>query len=72
MVQHMELHTIKRTIAASWVTLTLIVAVMGQVTGPLQVAVAALAMLPPLALLLLWNDPAPTMTEAINEVRRSR
>jgi hypothetical protein len=68
----MELLTIKRTVAASWVALTLIGAVMAQITGPLQFAIAALALLPPLALLLLWNDPAPTTTEAINEVRRRR
>jgi hypothetical protein len=68
----MELHTIKRTVAASWVALTLIVAVVAQITGPLQFVIAAVAVLPPLALLLLWNDPAPTMTESINEARRRR
>jgi hypothetical protein len=72
MLQHMELHTIKRTIAASWVALAVIVALMSQITGPLQLAIAALAVVPPLALLLLWNEPAQTMTQAINEARRSR
>jgi hypothetical protein len=71
-LQHMELHTIKRTIAAAWVVLMLIVALMTQVTGPLQLAIAALGLLPPLALLFLWNEPAPTMTQAIQEARRSR
>ena len=68
----MELHTIKRTIAAAWVVLILIVALMAQVTGPLQLAIAALGLLPPLALLFLWNEPAQTMTQAIREARRSR
>jgi hypothetical protein len=72
MLSHMELHTIKRTIAGSWVALTLIIALMSQITEPLQLAIAALAVMPPLALLLLWNEPAQTMTQAINEARRSR
>jgi hypothetical protein len=32
----------------------------------------ALGVLPPLALLLLWNEPAQTMAEAIDEARRRR
>jgi hypothetical protein len=68
----MQLQTIKRSVAASWVALTLIVALMAQVSWPLQFAIAAVALLPPLALLLLWNEPAQTMTQAIDEVRRSR
>jgi hypothetical protein len=72
MLQRMELHTIKGTIATAWLTLTLIVALTTQVAWPLQFAFAVLALLPPLALLLLWNEPAQTMTQAINEVRRGR
>ena len=68
----MELQTIKKTIAASWVGLTLIVAIMAQVSWPLQFAIAAVGLLPALAMLLLWNEPAQTMTQAINEARRGR
>ena len=68
----MQLHKIKVTIAAAWVTLTLIVALVAQVTWPLQFAFVALAVLPPLALFLLWNEPAQTMTQAISEARRNR
>ena len=68
----MELHTIKRTIAAAWVALMLIVALMSPVSWPLQFAIVSVSLLPPLALLLLWNEPAQTMTQAINEARRSR
>jgi hypothetical protein len=42
-------------------------------TWPFQLAVSALGLLPPPALLLLWwNVPAQTMTEGIDEVRRGR
>jgi hypothetical protein len=49
-LQSMELHTIKKTVAASWVALTLIVAIVAQVAWPLQFAIVALGVLPPLAL----------------------
>ena len=68
----MELQRIKMIVAASWVLVTLAIAIAAQVTWPLQIAIAALGVLPPLALLLWWNDPAQTMTEAIDEVRRGR
>jgi hypothetical protein len=38
-------------------------------TGGL-VALAALGLLPPLALMLLWNDPPETMSESIRDGRR--
>jgi len=41
-------------------------------TWQLQLAITALGLLPPLALLLWWNEPAQTMTQAIDEVRRGR
>ena len=34
------------------------------------VMLASFGMLPPLALALLWNEPALTMTERINQGRR--
>jgi|SoiMethySBSTD1v2_1073268.scaffolds.fasta_scaffold09396_7 hypothetical protein len=72
MLQHMELQTIKRTIAVGWVALMVIVALTARVSWPLQFVIAALGVLPALALLLLWNEPAQTMTQAINEARRNR
>ena len=35
-----------------------------------MIFVAALGLLPPLAILFLWNDPQQTMSESINEGRR--
>ena len=32
--------------------------------------VASLGLLPPLALLLLWNEPTRSMSESINDARR--
>jgi hypothetical protein len=68
----MELHRIKMIVCASWVAVTLAVAIAAGVTWPFQLAVAALGLLPPLALLLWWNEPRQTLTEAIDEVRRGR
>ena len=68
----MELQRIKMIVSASWVLTTLAVAIAADLTWPLQLAIAALGLLPPLALLVWWNEPAQTMTEAIDEVRRGR
>jgi hypothetical protein len=68
----MQLQPIKMVVSTSWVALILALAIGVQVVWPLQIAVAALAVLPPLALLVWWNEPAQTMTEAIDEVRRGR
>jgi hypothetical protein len=36
---------------------------------PGGIAIAALAILPPILLWFWWNDPEPTMSESIHEVR---
>ena len=59
-------------VAASWVLVALVIAIGARVSWPLYVAIAVLGLLPPLALLLWWNEPDQTMTEAIDEVRRGR
>ena len=66
----MELHKIKMIVSAVWVFTMLAVAVAAPLTWPLQIAIVAFGLLPPLALLLWWTDPAQTMSEAINEARR--
>jgi len=68
----MQLQRLKMVLAASWMLATLAVAISARVTWPLHLAVAALGLLPPLALLLWWNEPGQTTTEAIDEVRRGR
>lgn len=68
----MQLQRIKFVVAASWMLVTLAVAIAARVTWPLHLAIAAVGLLPPLALLLWWNEPSQTMTEAIDEVRRER
>lgn len=72
MLPCMTLHNIKTLVAVSWVAMTLVAAIAARVTGPLLLVIAALGVFPPLALLLWWNDPAQTTTEAIDEVRRQR
>jgi hypothetical protein len=68
----MGLQRIKMFLCAAWVAVTLAIAIGAGLTWPLQLAVAALGLLPPLALLLWWNEPRQTMTESINEARRGR
>ena len=67
----MSLPNIKITLAVLWVLGTIVI---GRITGASSAAalvtLATLALLPPLAMLLLWNDPAQTMSESIREGRR--
>ena len=68
----MGLQRIKMIVAASWMAVTLALAIVADVSWPLRLAIAALGLLPSLGLLLWWNEPAQTMTEAIDEARRGR
>ena len=67
----MRLQHIKQVLASVWVLLAVIVGLAFGVTsaGGL-VALAALGLLPPLALMLLWNEPPETMSESIRGGRR--
>ena len=67
----MGLRQIKSTVAAVWVLAAIVIGFVAGVTslGGL-VLLAALGLLPPLALLLLWNDPSPSMSESIQQGRR--
>ena len=67
----MRLQQIKSTVAATWVLTAIVVGLVASVRSPGGLVVlAALGLLPPLALLLLWNDPTPSMSESIQESRR--
>ena len=61
----------KRAIAVVWVLLAAVIGIVAGVrsTGGL-VALASLGLLPPLALMLLWNEPRETMSESIRGGRR--
>ena len=67
----MELQQIKSTVAAAWVFAASVVGLgVGVTSSGGLVALAALGLLPPLALLLLWNHPQQSMSESIHESRR--
>jgi len=62
---------IKLTSAIVWVAATAVIGLILGVssTGGLAL-LAAFALLPPLAMLLLWNEPQETMSESIQGGRR--
>ena len=66
----MQLQPIKRIVCGVWALAVFTVALAAGASGIGVVAAAMFGFLPPLALLLLWNDPTPTMSEIINENRR--
>jgi hypothetical protein len=66
----MELQRIKWSVSAAWVFVAVIVGlVAGVASSGGLVTLAALGLLPPLALLLLWNEPPQTMSETISRGR---
>ena len=67
----MQLERIKRVVTAVWVIAAVIVGLfIRDVNWQTWAVFIALAVLPPLALLLFWTAPAQTMSETINEARR--
>ena len=66
----MQLERIKWFVAAAWVTSAVILGLfVRELTWQIWAAFIALAVLPPLALLFWWTDPAQTMSETISEAR---
>jgi hypothetical protein len=68
---NMPLQSIKMTFAVVWVFSALVIGLFAGVssTGG-KLALAALGLLPPLALLLLWNDPPKSMSDNIRDAQR--
>ena len=66
----MSLQQIKMTGSAVWMLAALVIIVAARASMYANIVIAALGVLPPLALLLLWNDPEPTMSESINDAKR--
>jgi hypothetical protein len=67
----MELRQIKSTVAAVWVLAAIVIGLVAGVRSPGGlVLLAALGLLPPLALMLLWKDPSQSMSERIQQGRR--
>ena len=67
----MQFQKIKQTVSAAWVVVVFAVGLVAGVTSSgALVALIALGLLPPLALMLLWNEPPQTMSESIQQGRR--
>ena len=67
----MQLERIKWVVTGAWVISAVILGLfVREQSWQIWAAFIALAVLPPLALLLWWTDPAQTMSETINDARR--
>jgi hypothetical protein len=68
----MTLRLMKASGAALWILGVLVFFVLTRnASMPGGIVMAALAILPPILLWFWWNDPEPTMSESIHEVRDS-
>jgi hypothetical protein len=70
MLTGMELQHIKMTASTLWMLTAVVIAIVADLSWTGGIALASFGLLPPLAILLLWNDPAQTITESIHEARR--
>jgi hypothetical protein len=68
----MSLQQIKMSASAAWVLIAtvLAIALAVDISSTKGLMLAGFGLLPPLALLLLWNEPAQTMSESIDAARR--
>ena len=67
----MSLQRIKLSVSAAWVLIATVMAIaLVDMSWTKALMVAGFGLLPPLAILLLWNEPAQTMSESINDARR--
>ena len=66
----MTLQRIKMAVSAVWVFIAMLIAIAVDMSWTRGVLIASLGLLPPLAFLLLWNEPARTMSESINDARQ--
>ena len=70
MLRGMELHYIKMMVSGLWLLIAIVIAIVTDLSWSGLIVLAAVGLLPPLALLLLWGDPAQTISESIHEARR--
>ncbi len=70
MLRGMKLQHIKMTVAGLWVLIAVVIAIVTGLSWPGLIGLASVGLLPPLALLLLWNEPTQTISESIQEARR--
>jgi hypothetical protein len=66
----MTLQNIKMIVSGVWMLTALAIVIVADVSWLAGVAIAALGVLPPLALLLWWNEPAQTMSESIRKAQQ--
>jgi hypothetical protein len=66
----MQLERIKWVLIAAWVVTAVVVGLVARdLNWQMWAALIALAILPPLALVLWWTEPAQTMSETISDAR---
>ncbi len=70
MLTGMELPYSKVTVSTLWLMTAVVIAIVADLSWTGVIALATFGLLPPLAMLLLWTDPAQTISQSIHEARR--
>jgi hypothetical protein len=60
------------SMSAAWVLIATVIAIAlaGDISATKGLMLVGFGLLPPLAILFLWNEPAKTLSESINDARR--
>lgn len=60
----------KMTVSTLWALTAIVIAIVADLSWSGVIALASFGLLPPLGMLLLWNEPAQTISESIHEARQ--
>jgi len=66
----MRLQNIKMIVSGIWVLTAVVIAMLTHPSWSAGIAIAAIGALPPVVLLLWWNEPAQTMSESIRQAQQ--
>jgi hypothetical protein len=70
MLTVMERQYIKLIVSGVWVLTAVVIAIATDLSWRGDIALAVVGLLPPLAILVWWKDPAQTMSESIRDAQR--
>ena len=66
----MRIRNIKMIVSGIWMLAALVIAILTHPSWVAGIVIAAIGVLPPVALLFWWNEPAQTMSESIRQAQQ--
>jgi hypothetical protein len=70
MLADMDFQHIRMPVSALWVLTAVVIATVSDLSWSEGIALTTFGLLPPLAIVFLWRDPAQTLSQSVQEARR--